>query len=419
MTALRRRPAVIAALLAVVSIAALVAVVAGSTRRTAPASIDYARTYVELVHALGARDPDTLDAEGTVALDSPPPTLTLAQIAEQADQTARALERTPDLDRRGRYLLNQLDAVAARARQLSNVRLSWNDELRLLFHLPPTASATRLDRGDAAKRLAHVLPGSGSGAARLAAYDRRFVVAPDRLPEVFARALAECRSRTIARLPLPDDERVSVNYVRGEPWSGFSRYLGDGHSAIDVNVSFPLSVDRVLELACHEGYPGHHVFSLLRDRAWPKDWPERAVMPLFSPDAFLAEGAASWAADLVFSPQERLEFEREILFPLAGLDPREAAEYLQIAGAVSTLRRPIGAIVSSYLAGELDIIEASWALQDEALMASPLDTLRFVNRYRGYALAYTLGRESLGPLLGDQLPSADRFRNLMSLATQP
>jgi hypothetical protein len=73
--------------------------------------------------------------------------------------------------------------------------------------------------------------------------------------------------------------------------------------------------------------------------------------------------------------------------------------------------------VSRYLAGDLGFVEAGWALRDEALMAQPLATLQFVNRYRGYALSYTAGRDSLTPLLGRQLPEATRWTNYRRLVT--
>jgi fructose/tagatose bisphosphate aldolase len=43
------------------------------------------------------------------------------------------------------------------------------------------------------------------------------------------------------------------------------------------------------------------------------------------------------------------------------------------------------------LGGELDHASAVLALQDDALMAHPEATLKFVNEFRGYALAYAIG----------------------------
>jgi hypothetical protein len=41
-----------------------------------------------------------------------------------------------------------------------------------------------------------------------------------------------------------------------------------------VNTDLPVYIDRAIDLAAHEGYPGHHVYNalleknLVRDRGW-------------------------------------------------------------------------------------------------------------------------------------------------------
>jgi len=81
------------------------------------------------------------------------------------------------------------------------------------------------------------------------------------------------------------------------------------------------------------------------------------------------------------------------------------------------LRQPLGTAVARYLAGDLDFAEAIWALESDGLMAHPLATLQFANRYRGYALAYTIGRGQLEPLLGEGVAETIRWENLRRLAS--
>lgn len=393
-----------------------------SSRDTAPAHgptvDDAAARYVRLVSALGARDPDTLDVDGGRASADDGRRLTLREIGTEARALEQTLRERADGSRRVRHLRRQLIAVATRADLLDGHRLSWPEELDRLFQTsgpaPILAGRVAPDRVLTIDRL---LPRQGGDAAsRLSAYEQRFIVPPDRLPAVFLRALEECRGRTRAFLTLPDDETTEVAWVEGQPWSGFSRYLGGHRSRIEVNVSFPLTVDRVLDLACHEGYPGHHTLSTLRDVDLPGSWPERTTMPLFSPDSFRLEALASWAGDVAFSPDARLAFERDVLFPLAGLAPSEAAHYLAVIAEVDARRLQLGQITARYLSGDLDIVEASWALRASALMASPLPTLQFVNRYRGYGLAYTLGRGQLAPWLGPTVPPVDRWSRYRDMA---
>jgi hypothetical protein len=403
--------------IAIAAVISAAITVAGISDRGGASMDVLAGRYVQLVEALGARDPDTLEVDGASARVRAQPTLTLPQIADEARQAIGALERMAlSPSSRREHLISQLDAVAARAAWLSGARLRWPEELRRLFHIdepvPETSTAARA----ALRELDRLLAGAGTTAEKLDVYDARFIVPTDRMSAVFTRALDECRQRARRNLRLPDGESVSIAFVQGQPWSGFSRYLGRNRSRIEVNTSFPLTIDRVLELACHEGYPGHHTLSVLRDIAVPHDWPERDVTPLFSPDGFVAEAAASWATDLVFTKAERLAFERDVLFPLAGLDPGQAAGYLVMMNDLARLRQPLGIAVSRYLAGDLDFAEAIWALQSDALMARPLATLQFANRYRGYALAYTVGRAELEPLFCEDVPVTARWENLRRLA---
>ena len=45
------------------------------------------------------------------------------------------------------------------------------------------------------------------------------------------------------------------------------------------------------------------------------------MYPLFSPQSLIAEGSANFGIDMAFPAAERVAFERDSLFPLAGLDP--------------------------------------------------------------------------------------------------
>jgi hypothetical protein len=116
---------------------------------------------------------------------------------------------------------------------------------------------------------------------------------------------------------------------------------------------------------------------------------------------------------------DRLAFERDVLFPLAGLEPARAEHYMAVARLREQLAGPIAAIVRRYLAGDLDFVEAGWALKNEALMAHPLATLQFVNEYRGYSLAYTLGRAKLTPVIGPDVPPDQRWQNFVALTEEP
>ena len=104
-----------------------------------------------------------------------------------------------------------------------------------------------------------MLPGEDPVAARYIRYRSEFVIPAEKLSAVFAAAIAAGKTRTAAHISLPEGESFVVEFVTDKPWSGYNWYKGHFRSVIQVNTSLPIYIDRAVDLACHEGYPGHHV----------------------------------------------------------------------------------------------------------------------------------------------------------------
>ncbi len=214
------------------------------------------------------------------------------------------------------------------------------------------------------------------------------MIPPETIPAAVDRALEESRRRTREHLELPLEEAVRVESVSGAPWPSFTRYLGDSRSVVSINRDFPLTPSDLLEIASHEAYPGHHVLNVLR---------ERTSTPPEGREAFLHEGLASYGVELAFPGDERLRFEKEVLFPLAGLDPEGAELYSRVAREVRRLAplRVEGA--RAYLERRRDRVQSVLFLENEALVPAPWAFLRFVDRYRTFVIAYTAGRDAVAP----------------------
>ena len=390
---------------------------AGSTPQP-PRPLDaIAQDYVRLALALGERDPDSLDfavVPDPLRAEMHARYLTLDAIASHANALRDELAHAPPADAeardRAQFLTLQLAAITTRTAMLRGRTLPFDAEAQALFATTRLADRwvdqRQLIRTQVLAQLPQtvsppVSPAS-SPAERYAAYDRRFLVPPQHLAAVMDAALTACRQQTLRFLPLPAGESVELAFVRNQPWSAFSRYRGQGHSTISINLDFPLTVDAVLELACHEGYPGHHVFNTLRDQALlaQEHRPEAEVQLTFSPQSYVSEAAAAYAPRLAFSLAERTAIERTILFPLAGLPPSEAARYVALSSLVRQLASAEPAVVRDYLDGTLEFARAGETLRNSALMAHAEPLLLYVNEYRSYMLAYTDGPERIGVFLG-------------------
>ena len=280
-----------------------------------------ADAYVRVVLALAERDPDSLDAyDGTPSwrADARAQHLSLAEVRRSAQDLLARLDVEHPAgaadgagDSRRAFLRRQLRAIVARVDVLDGVRRRFAEESRLLFgvDVPPMDGAPIASAREALDRL---LPGPGLLTRRLADFERRFLVPPERLPQVLSRAIEECRRVTLEHIDLPPGEHVTIEYVHDLSWSAFTRYEGDHRSRITVNASLGITVDDVLRLACHEAYPGHHVINILVDDRLARAEHRKELMAqlLFSPQSLLAEGAASVAAEVAFPEAVRAAFER-------------------------------------------------------------------------------------------------------------
>ena len=172
-------------------------------------------------------------------------------------------------------------------------------------------------------------------------------------------------------MTLPADEQFTVEYVTNKSWSGYNWYQGDFRSLIQVNTDLPIYIDRAIDLACHEGYPGHHVYNALLEKHLVKDrgWVEFTVYPLFSPQSLIAEGTANFGIEVAFPGQgARRVRAGHRCFPLAGLDPARAAEYYEVQALVDQLSYAGNEAARRYLNGEIDAAQAAAWLERYALM---------------------------------------------------
>ena len=373
-----------------------------------------AESYVKLVLAVGQHDANYVDAfygpaewkqAAEAAGKRPLPELLaearrlLAALATlpalpEPEPTADSADELPRLRRR--YLERQLSAMAAHVEALGGLRRTFDEESRALYDaVAPVYDAAHfqaiLDRID------RIVPGKGPLPARIEKYRRRFVIPPDRVDGVFAAAIAECRRRTAAHVALPAGESFTVAYVKDKPWSGYNWYQGGFRSLIQVNTDLPIYIDRALDLAGHEGYPGHHVYNALLEQHLVRDrgWVELTVYPLFSPQSLIAEGTANFGVEVVFPGPARVIFERQVLYPLAGLDPRGAARYDRLQELLRDLGYAGNEAARGYLDGKLTRDAAQAWLVRYALMSPEraAQRLRFIDAYRSYVINYNYGQD--------------------------
>jgi hypothetical protein len=412
-------------------------VAAAAACRSAPppdgASLDaVARRYVVLALGLGQHSASYIDAfygpdslREAAARDS----LSIAGVRAGAESLLVAMGDTvpayPDsmVRLRHRYLRTQLGSLAARARMLAGERFSFDEEARALYAAtPPRHPDAHFD--SLLARLDSLLPGPGPLARRYERFAARVAIPAARVDTVFRTAIAACRGRTLARLPLPAEERFDLEYVTGTSWNAYNWYKGAYRSLIQVNLDFPIALDRAIDLACHEGYPGHHVYNALLEKHLVHDrgWVEYSVYPLNSPQSLIAEGTANYGIDMAFPAAERTTYERDSLFPLAGLDPALAERNAAVRAVMEELNYARNEVARRYLDGAIDSAGAVAAMQRWWLQTPDraAKTLRFIDEYRSYVINYNLGRDLVATWVEGAGDAPDaRWRAFGALLSSP
>lgn len=361
-----------------------------------------AESYVHLALALGERDPDSLDFSAAPKqwLDQAHRDyISYDAIDQGASTTLTRLSHEKNLDPESATALRQqLDSIHARTSMLHGHLLPFDQESVALFGVSRQPDTAGAERATLQSEIAAMLPPEKAAqhntlAQRYDRWNQHFVIPRDRTIPVLRKALDVCRAATLQHIALPAGETITIVPVRDKPWAAFSRYEGNAHSTLFLNTDLPITVDEALELGCHEGYPGHHVFNLLRDRALVQHdhRTEAEVQLTFSPQGFWSEAAAAAAPRLAMSETDRIAAERDVLFPAAGLPSTNVDTYVRINNRIRRLDTAQPAIAKAYLDGELEFVRAEDAFAAEMLMSHAEASLLYLNEYRSYALAYTQG----------------------------
>jgi hypothetical protein len=396
----------------------------------APDSLDVvARDYVQLILGIGEVEPGYVDAyygpaDWQAAVRAAPPTqaqLTadaayLARRLDDLPQTGGSTTLTPDEVQRLAYLKAHVSAAQARLRMLAGEKPGFVDEAEALFGVRPELKPLS-DYDPILARIEALFPGDGPLIDRVTAFRAAFVIPKDRIEPVLRAAIAECRARTLRHIPLPGNESFTLALVNDKPWSGYNYYEGNSASRIEINTDFPLYTERAIDLGCHEGYPGHHVYNALLERTFvrQKGWVEMSVYPLFSPMSFVAEGSANYGIDLAFPGDEGAVFERDVLMPLAGLAPADVEKKARLLELTRELARAEYTIADDYLSGRIGREETIARLSKYTLTApdKAAQRLRFIDTYRSYIINYGLGRDTVQAWVEGQGP--DHWRGMETL----
>jgi hypothetical protein len=373
-----------------------------------PSLDSVAERYVRAALKLSQHDPSLVEQWRGPESWNPGPRRPVAELQQEVEALHHHIElAASDISSaveyaRVHYLLGQIRALRfAVERQLgreASIDEQARDEFDVAFAPLDRAAVDRVHQ-----QLQQTLPGSSSLADRVRALRRSTTIPRERRLAVLTKAIEACKARVPAEVGLPRGESIDLVFKTGMTFDAFARYQGQQRTDIEINDDSELDVSRAVRLACHEGYPGHHVQHLLIDRLFAdRQWPELLLTPGFGPHLLATEGAAEAGAEVALSASERAALYRT-LFAIAELDAAPLDQLLRTEDLLTELLPVVTDVARQYLATSITQQQAIERLTNEALIANPQALLAFIEQRRARALVYGEGRR----VVLDAMPSRD------------
>lgn len=312
---------------------------------------------------------------------------------------------------RAKWMSRQLVAFSRRVKIFTGEYGTFDEESKDLFGTKaPVLSATYYKQ--LIDSLDLLLPGVGNVQLRFQTLANKFIIPKNKLDTVFKTTIAEARKRTAAHYKLPEEEKFSLTYVTNKSWSGYNWYKGNYTSEIQINTDIQIFLERAIDVGSHESYPGHHVYNMLLEKNLyhHKGWVEISLYPLFSPQSFIAEGSANYGIELAFPDDEKVNFSKNVILPLAGLDTAGIGLYfkaLAIRGKLNFARNDAGRGLVNGTMSESEALNwlMKYCLYNEE---TALKSISFIKKYRSYVINYNYGQEVVKNYIDDSLTKEER-----------
>ena len=271
-------------------------------------SEDYVRLGLRLdkhIHGLVDAYYGTKDLQEAIEKEEIVPLPTLRQQA--VDLIQRLPSEVTDPDRQV-FLAKQLQALVAQMDRLAGNITDFREYVRLLFDIDPApADETELEGyRQSVAGLLNSIGYTGDLRDAILRWEEAQYLSDKPLLEFINAIVNESRQKTSRIIDLPSDEKVSIEGVKGQPWSGYNWYKGNYTSLIQVNLDIPRTRIEAEDLATHEAYPGHHTDHAVKEKLFYHGlgYLEASIALINTPSCVLSEGIAS-AAGLFIATDEK------------------------------------------------------------------------------------------------------------------
>jgi len=210
-------------------------------------------------------------------------------------------------EKRHIFLEKALVAIYTILRKLDGEKLPYLEQVEKLYDFKPIMHKDDFFY-DLTSQAEEIYKGDGTLFNRIKTYAQRRAIPQKKIKNLMLKAINIARKRTKDLFPnlLPSNENILLNEVKDKSWAMYNWYLGNYTSRIDVNISGIHYWTGLLNLACHEGYPGHHMESSVRDHLLysKKGYFETSILMIYTPEMVIHEGMGELAEKILFNSSE-------------------------------------------------------------------------------------------------------------------
>ena len=307
-----------------------------------------AEEYVELMLAKIPHDPwdiygyldgprgkrtAPIDRNRTIYLYTPIPQYKDRSVAEIHGEAAKSCRELDELAKenntpRVNFLRSHMNSLKMRTEMLLGAQFSFQEMTRGLYGLTAPEYPEEMF-ADVLDELNQVLPGKGSLLERVESFRQKMVVPSNKLAATMTSAVEAFHDIAVERMGITKDSAPRLSFYGFGPHRKgleLDGYVYDWEwDRINWEIVFStdhaFAIDDIISFSCHEVEPGHLTFIGLRTKAaYENGCPELAVIAQFNESSAFIEGAARMSIDLCLPGEELFAFERDLLFPLAGID---------------------------------------------------------------------------------------------------
>jgi hypothetical protein len=263
-------------------------------------------------------------------------------VDDAADLLERVATDVPEPDRRA-WLTAQIVALRTQAEALAGEALPYIEHVSRCFDWTPLRRDEAIFDAAAAE-IDALLPGPRPLAERIEAWDDRFTLPVDRLPDILAWLVETFRTRAASLFGLPTGEDLRVRLVARQPWTGYNWYDGGLRSRVDLNTDLPIRAAELIHVAAHETYPGHHLEHVWKETELVerRGRLESSILLINTPECLVSEGLADLGHRFASPPADEPDLLVE-LYDRAGLsiarDPAAARAAAATSVALAVPRR--------------------------------------------------------------------------------